>query len=88
MVRHPSDHEGHGLRLQEASVEAAYGGTQLMMGDTSDSQEVDRVAMKNALEGQLGTSQHRHLDQKQLTRALVVLVALALEGMQADHCTL
>lgn len=93
MARHPSDHEDHGLRLHEASVEAAYGGTQQMMADTSDSEEVDRVALKTALEGQLGMSQQRHLDQKKLTRALVVLVAPASERMveddddDDDHCT-
>lgn len=86
--RHPSDHEEHGLRLHEASEEAAYDGTQQMKANTSDSHEADRVALKTAFEGKLGNSQDRHFGQKKLTKALVFLVGSASEGIEDDHCTL
>lgn len=59
-----------------------------MTVDTSDSQGVDRVVWKTALEGQLGTTQHSYLDQKKLASALLALVAVASEWIQDDHCTL
>lgn len=59
-----------------------------MMVDTSDSQGVDRVVRKTALEGQRSMTQHSYLDQKKLASALLALVAVASEWIQDDHCTL